>query len=213
MQEIVRYSVDGRLRRSLAAVIADACALVGWQWLDQSNQEKSWDYYAQGIAAAAETGSPALRSYVLAGQSVVLLDLNDPCAALQMSEHARESATGRVPRIMAAWLCAAYGESCAANKLSTQSLQAFDNAETLLSGADPADAPFLVFGHAHLARWRGSALKRLQDRRAVPTLTDALTALPTGFIRAETALRVDLAEAYTAEGQRDASHHHATKAD
>jgi hypothetical protein len=144
---------------------------------------------------------------------VVLLDLGDPRAALHMTEYARESATGRVPPILAAWLSAAFGEACAANKLSTESLRAFDNAESLLSGADPADAPFLVFGPAHLARWRGNALKRLRDRRAVATLTDALTALPTGFIRAETALRVDLAEAYAAEGERDAAHHHATKAD
>jgi hypothetical protein len=213
MQEIVRYSVDGRLRRSLAAVIADACALVGWQWLDQSRREKSWNYYAQGRTAAAETDSPSLRSYVLAGQSVVLLDLGDPGAALQMAEHARKSAAGGVPRILAAWLSAAYGESCAANNLRTESLQAFDSADTLLSGAEPTDAPFLVFGPVHLTRWRGNALGRLRDKRAVPVLTDALSALPDGFARAETALRVDLAEAYAAEGEREAAKHHATKAD
>jgi hypothetical protein len=130
-----------------------------------------------------------------------------------MAEHARESAKGRVPRIVAAWLSAAYGESCAASNLRAESLRAFDSADRFLTGAEAADAPFLVFGPAHLARWRGNALARLRDGRAVPTLTEALTALPPGFIRAEAALRVDLAEAYAAAGERDAAHYQATKAD
>lgn len=213
MQELTRYSVDASIRRALAAVIADACALVGWQWLDQNDPMKAWDYYSQGMTAATETGNPALQSYVLAGQSVVLLDLNESSAALRMTEHACNSAGGRLPRILAAWLSAAHGESCAANNLHAESLRSFDRAEQLLSGASSEEAPFLVFGQAHLARWRGNTLMRLRDRRAVDALTQTLSEVPSGFTRAETAVLVDLATALGIAGERDAAESRAARAD
>lgn len=213
MQELARYSTDAVTRRSLAAVIVDACALAGWQSLDLADPARAWDYYAHGLTAAAESDSVALRSYALAGQSVVLLDLGDAPTALAMTEHARESAKDRAPRIVAAWLAAAYGEACASNGLRDASLRAFDEAEELLSGAPAEDAPFLVFSRVHLMRWRGSALARLADCRAVGVLSDALAGLPAGFVRAETALHADLAEAYESDGEREAAEAHADRAE
>lgn len=213
MQGICRHSVDAPTRQSLAAVIADACALVGWQWLDLHNPSRAWDHYAQGVSAAAESDSSALRSYVLAGQSVVLLDLDEPVAALQMTEHACNTTKGHVPQILAAWLSAAHGESCAANGLHKESLRYFDHAESLLSSAIPEEAPFLVFGRGHLARWRGSALVRLRDRQAADVLMRALSVLPPKFTRAEAALRIDLSEALRRNGERDAADSQATRAE
>lgn len=213
MQELARYSVDALTRRSLVAIIADACALVGWQSLDQNDPTRAWDYYGQGLTAAAESESTALRSYVLAAQSVVLLDLNETSAALQMAEHARDSAEDRVPRVLAAWLSAAHGESCAANDRAADSARAFGRAEELLSGASAEEVPFLVFGQAHLTRWRGNALMRLRDRRAVDVLTRSLSELPSGFTRAHAAVLVDLAAALGNAGERDAAESHAARAD
>ena len=213
MQELSRYSVETSVRRALSAVIADACTLVGWQWLDQNDPMKAWDYYSQGMTAAAETSQPALRSYVLAGQSVVLLDLSEATAALQMAEHACHSPSGYLPPILAAWLSASYGESCAANNLHAESLRSFDRAEQLLSSGSAEEVPFLVFGQTHLMRWRGNALMRLRDRRAVDVLTQALSEVPSGFTRAETAVLVDLAAALGIAGERDAAEFHAALAD
>ena len=213
MEKLGRYSVDALTRGSLAVVIADACTLAGWQWLDRADPGRAWDYYARGLTAATESESTALRSYVTAGQSVVLLDLDDTAAALAMSEHARESARGRTPRILAAWLAAAHGEELAANRQHTESLRAFDDAEIMLSGAAAEEVPFLVFGDVHLTRWRGNALARLGDRRAVDTLARALDALPAGFNRAETALLADLADAHESAGDREAAQFHAIRAE
>jgi hypothetical protein len=213
MQKLCRYSVNARARQSLAALIVDSCALAGWQCLDRADPAHAWDYYSQGLTAAAESESTALRSYVAAAQSVVLLDLGDHPAALAMAEHARKSATGRMPLILAAWLAAAHGESYAANKQPSASLRAFDDAERLLCGALPEEAPFLVFGHIHLKRWRGSALTRLGHSGAIDVLTNALNALPPNFARAETALNTDLAYAYESAGEREAAESHAIRAE
>lgn len=213
MQQLCRYSIDGQTRRALAAIIADACTLIGWQWLDKGDPATAWDFYAQGYTAATEAESVVLRSYVLGGQSVVLLDLNETAAAVEMTRDALDSARGRVPRILTAWLTAAYGESCAANHSTTDALRAFDTAETVLSDAPTDEAPFLVFGSVHLTRWRGTSLTRLRDRAAIGELTGALAALPPGFTRAETSLRADLAYSYAAEGESEEARRQADRAD
>lgn len=213
MQQLFRYSIDGPTRRSLAAIIADACTLIGWQWLDKGDLATAWDFYAQGYTAATEADSVALRSYVLGGQSVVLLDLNETAAAVEMTRNALDSAEGGTPQILTAWLTAAYGEACAANQSAAESLHAFDSAEALLSDAPTEQAPYLVFGSVHLTRWRGNALTRLGDGGAVEELTRALVALPGGFARAETSLRADLAYSYAAGGEPEEARRQAKRAD
>jgi hypothetical protein len=59
----------------------------------------------------------------------------------------------------------------------------------------------------HLARGRGHALARFADPEAITAPTDALDRLDPTFVRAETALRVDLA----ANGDRDEAHTHAAR--
>lgn len=213
MQQLCRYSTDGSVRRSLSAIIADACTLIGWQWLDKGDPATAWDFYAQGYTAATEAESADLRSYVLGGQSVVLLDLNETAAAVEMTRNALDSAEGRTPQVLTAWLMAAHGEACAASQSAAESLRAFDTAEALLSDAPAGEAPFLVFGSVHLSRWRGNALTRLRDRAAVKELTRALEVLPRGFARAEAALSTDLAFAYAASGEPEDARHHADRAD
>lgn len=64
----------------------------------------------------------------------------------------------------------------------------------------------------HLARWRGYALARFGHPDAIAVLTDALARLDSSFVRAETALRVDLAVALTANGDRDEARDHTVHA-
>jgi tetratricopeptide (TPR) repeat protein len=213
MQRLARYSTDGVARRALAEVIADACALLGWQWLDKGDPVKAWDYYAEALTAAAEAESDALRSYVLAAQSVVLLDVGDTATAVHMTERARESSQRRLPMVLSAWLAAAHGEALAAHGLNASALRAFRDAESHLARAVTDEVPFLVFGDAHLMRWHGGALSRMKERAAGDVLGDALANLPRDYARAETGIRVDMALAFAAHGDREAAGHHADRAD
>lgn len=212
IRDLGRYAIDSSTKRALASVVADTCTLVGWQWIDRADLLKAWHYYAEAISAAGESESVALMSYTVAGQSVVLLEAGEVATAQDMTEHARSSAHGKVPHLLMAWLSAAHGEACAANGERAQTEQAFDEAERLLDRSIPEDVPFLVFGRVHLARWRGTALVRLGEPRAIEILNGALTDLDGSFTRAETAVRADLVEAYQAIGEPEAVEPHARKA-
>ena len=55
-------------------------------------------------------------------------------------------------------------------------------------------------------------LARLGAREAIDVLTDVLERLDPGFTRAETTLRIDLAQVFTATGEKDAAAAHAERA-
>jgi hypothetical protein len=123
-----------------------------------------------------------------------------------MSEHARGLGKSG-SALLRAWLAAAHGEALAAAGRRTDSLRAFDRAaEVLLADCTPdGDGPYVALDEGHLARWRGHALARIGDPRAVPVLVWALRVHNTDFTRAEAALRVDLVFAFLAAGHVDSA--------
>jgi hypothetical protein len=200
-------------RSSLAEVLVDASALAGWQSLDQGHISDSWDHYNTARTAAREARSCALEAYACAGQAVVLLDIGETRAAVELTDYARTIAKGRVPKLLYAWLTAGYGEACAANGERQACLRSFDIAlGSMAASPNDADTPYLVFDETHLARWRGNALARLGDREAIDVLSDVLRRLDSTFTRAETALRVDLVHVFTATGDEDEAAAHAERA-
>ncbi|MGB8201192.1 MAG: hypothetical protein WCF33_16115, partial [Pseudonocardiaceae bacterium] len=110
------------------------------------------------------------------------------------------------------WLAAAHGEALAAHGDRTASLHAFDRAAELLPSDATDDRPYVALDIVHLARWRGHALARFGHPDATAVLTNALNRLDPTFVRAETALRVDLATALAASGNRDEARTHADQA-
>ncbi len=112
------------------------------------------------------------------------------------------------PRTLRSWLAAAHGEALAAHGDHTASLRAFDHAAELLPDEPADDRPYVALDTVHLARWRGHALARFGHPDAITTLTNALNQLDPTFIRAQTALRVDLATAHAANGHKDEARTH-----
>jgi hypothetical protein len=74
------------------------------------------------------------------------------------------------------------------------------------------ERPYVALDQVHLARWRGHALARFGHLNAITVLTNALDHLDPTFVRAETALRVDLATALATNGDRDSARKHANHA-
>jgi hypothetical protein len=186
--------------------------LAGWQALDLGDVNTSWQHYEHSRSAAAQSHSIAHEAHAAAEQAFVLIDVEATRDAVDLLDNARRRAETAAPQVLRSWLAASHGETLAAHGEETASLRAFDRAAHLLPD-DPADErPYVALDPVHLARWRGHALARFGHPDAIAVLTDALDRLDPTFVRAETALRVDLATALAANDDRDEARTHADHA-
>jgi hypothetical protein len=186
--------------------------LAGWQALDLGDVIRAWQHYEHFRSAATQSDSIPHESHAAAEQAFVLIDAGATRDAVDLLDSARRRADTSAPQVLRAWLAAAYGEALAAHSDRTASLYAFDQAADLLP-SDPTDErPYGALDPVHLARWRGHALARFGHPDAITILTDALDRLDPSFVRAETALRVDLATALAAGDNQDEARTHADRA-
>ncbi|MCA1707530.1 MAG: hypothetical protein LC808_31375 [Actinobacteria bacterium] len=212
VERLITHSLAPGTREPLAALLSEMHTLAGWQALDLGDINGSWQHYEQSRSAAAQSDSIAHQSHAAAEQAFVLIDAGATRDAVDLLDSARRRADTTAPCVLRAWLAAAHGEALAAHADRAASLHAFDQAAQLLPD-DPIDErPYVALDAIHLARWRGHALARFSDPDATDVLTDALNRLDQSFVRAETALRVDLATALAAKGNRDEANTHAQHA-
>ena len=212
VQRLATYSLAPGTREPLAALLSEMHTLAGWQALDLGNLTQAWHHYEHSRATAAQSNSIPHESHAAAEQAFVLIDAAATGDAVDLLDGARHRADTTAPRILRAWLAAAHGEALAAHGNPTASLHAFDQAAELLP-SDPGDErPYVALDVVHLARWRGHALARFGHPDAITVLTTSLTRLDPTFVRAETALCVDLATAHAANGDRDEARTHADHA-
>jgi tetratricopeptide (TPR) repeat protein len=203
--ELLTFGPAGGHRSELATALVEASTLAGWQALDRNDHTQAWTHYERAKHAAREAGSTILLAHATAEQSFVLTALNENDHAAEQIAHTRDLA-GHGPPLLRAWLAAAHGEALAATGNRDGAIRAFDDAAAQLP-SDPVDEalPFVFLGGAHLDRWRGNALAQLGDPEAIDQLTRALAELPHAWVRARTALLVDLAYAHASTGERDAA--------
>jgi hypothetical protein len=205
IKRLLAYSISAKSRERLAAMLSELRCLVGWQALDRGNVNDSWQQYQYAKEAALESGVPSFDAHAAAGQAFVLIDIGETASAAELLMSTREAANRKCSRLMRAWIAAAHGEALAANSQRAESLRAFDAAAGLLPNETVnAEGPYVALDSVHLARWRGHALARVGDPEAVTVLTGAVDDLDSTFVRAEAGLRVDLATALAALGERDA---------
>lgn len=212
VERLTAHSLAPDAREPLAALLSEMYTLAGWQALDLGDITDSWQYYERSRSAAGQSGSVAYESHAAAEQAFVLIDAGATRDAIGLLRTARHRADATAPRILRAWLAAAHGEAFAAHGDRTASLHAFDQAAELLPDCPTDERPYVALDPVHLARWRGHALARFGDPEATAVLTDVLDRLDPSFVRAETALRVDLATAFAAIGEGDAARAHADHA-
>jgi tetratricopeptide (TPR) repeat protein len=216
IESVRTFSVSAMHRERLAAILTDARTLAGWTALDRGSQLQAWQYHEDAKVSAREADSPYLLAHATAQQAVILLDIGEPAAAVELLEHARYVAENRAPSLLRTWLAAAHGEGLAAAGRHDESLHAFDQAHALMP-SDPVDPqmPFLLLNDGHLSRWRGSALLRLGNQDAINSLEAAareLDSSPRSAIRGQLSMYVDLAFAYAAAGDTRGAVDYARKA-
>ncbi len=203
VERLMSYSLSPAVRNQLAGLLSELHTLAGWQALDVGSVSESWQHYEKAKSAAAESGITSFVMHSRAEQAFVLLDIGNSSDAVEVLAYARTRADGSSSRLFRAWLAAAHGEALAAMGMRSESLRAFDESDALLpENSTIVDGPYVVLDTIHLARWRGHALARFGDPSAADLLSDALGRLDPSFTRAATALRVDLAVALAAIGER-----------
>jgi tetratricopeptide (TPR) repeat protein len=212
VQRLAAHSLAPGTREPLAGLLSEMHTLAGWQALDLGDLPNSWQHYEHSRATAAQSDSIPHESHAAAEQAFVLIDAAATRDAVDLLDDARCRADTTAPRILRAWLAAAHGEAHAAHGDQTASLRAFDRASDLLPSAVTDERPYVALDTVHLARWRGHALARFGHPDAITILTNALNRLNPTFVRAETALRVDLATAHAANGDWDEAREHADQA-
>jgi tetratricopeptide (TPR) repeat protein len=205
LRQLLRHAVLDSSRQPIAAALADAGALAGWQALDVGSVSEAWNHFEMAREAARISGEPALLAHAKGEQAYALLDLDQPTQALQLVREARTEAASSVPPRMLSWLWAAEAETAAAAGHESACRHALDRAVAVLpkgSARDP-ELPYVSLDEHHLARWRGSTLARLGDRKAVDQLNEALLDMDPEYTRARGALHIDLAQALMAADARD----------
>lgn len=200
--ELLTYCVSTRIREPLAALLSEFYCLAGWQALDMGRLKESWQHYENAASAAAESRLPSFMALAQAGRVFVMTDIGKTGTAVDLAIDVLKVADQKCSTLLRAWLASASGEALAADGQGAQSLYAFDKASGFLRTAefDP-DEPYVALDQTHLARWRGYALAKYRASEAIDLLWEALRRFDSTFVRAETALRVDLATALAAQGE------------
>lgn len=198
MQEVLDRAASGQ-RAELAAALAAAAGLAGWQALDQGEKQRAWQLHETARTAARESGNAAVLAHVTAQSANVLLDAHQNHLALNLIQSARAELGTKAPRLLLSWLAAAEAEAAAATGDGTHAERQLAWAQARLDDDSAAELPFLMLDGVHLARWRGHCLARLGRREAIEHLTAALTNVGDS-VRAATGLYVDLAQTYHVAG-------------
>ncbi|HEX4101595.1 MAG TPA: helix-turn-helix transcriptional regulator [Pseudonocardiaceae bacterium] len=204
----LRFSLLPAQREALAAVLADASSLAGWQAIDMGNLPDAWDHYQRATSAAREAGDTCQLAYATGEQAYVLADLGHHHDALELVRAAHDQARTAVPSQIKVWLYAAEGEMAAATGDESACRHSLDQAaQEIEHGPSDDELPYLSLNTAHLARWRGNCLVAFGDPETADDLAQALDAMDASFTRAEAGLRCDLAAALHVRGERDEAHH------
>lgn len=205
------FTVLTKDRQQLARHVCDAATLAGWQCLDVGDTTRAWDFYEKARSAGFDAHDHGVFVHAVASRANVLHDCGEHHAALEVIDEA--TATAAVPPLLTAWLHACRGEAHAKIGDRDAALHSFDAADKALPAEHEDERlPFIFLAPVHLERWRGNGLATLGDPEAIPTLTRALDTLDPSFVRARTALHVDLAEVHHKIGDYDQSMRYAAQA-
>jgi tetratricopeptide (TPR) repeat protein len=203
VNDLLRYCTKPSRRAALAEVLADAAMLAGWEALDRGSLSLAWHHHEIAKAAAQEARSVPFLAYATGQQAFILIELGMFGEAVELLEHAQDLGKDKTADLLCTWLAAARGEGLAAYGSREAALRWFDKAAAILpADTNDPDLPFLMLNTGHITRWRGHALSRLDDPRAVCELESVLNGLNPTTARARAGTLVDLAFAYSASGDR-----------
>lgn len=202
LQELASYSLRPAIHREVLPLLADAAGIRGWQLLNAGQLVAADATFRLGEQAAHEGDDAAAYAFLRTEHAYVLADAGRVEDARLLVESTYEAASGKVPRVLEAWLHAATAEVKAAVGDPEGCRRSLDLARDALADADgDPSVPYVVLGEEHLERWRGSSLARLGDGGGIEQLERARQRLDPSFVRARSGVLTDLVTALLAAGE------------
>lgn len=211
ISDVLAYSVRPAARAPLAAVLADATSLAGWQAIDLGDLEQAWRHHERSKAAAREADDIPGLAHAMGQQAYVLVELGCLTDAAALLEAAQDVARRRVPAVLDAWLFAVEAEVRGVAGHELLARKALDRATAIVLERSDPELPYISLDSAHLARWRGNILAGLGDQEATADLFVARRSMDPTFIRAMGSLECDIARAMIAQRERTAALRHAAR--
>ncbi|MEV8589164.1 XRE family transcriptional regulator [Streptomyces sp. NPDC051180] len=217
MEEALTFAVLPGVRRPVATALAGASTLAAWQALDAGAVDRAWRRYELAKKAAQDAESPLYLAHAMGEQAYVLADAGRPKLAVELVQDAQRTQRERQSPRLRAWLAAAEAELCAAvgPEMESAAQAALERATQLLPDdgeVRDADMLSIFLNVGHLARWRGNVLAKLGDASAMAELYASLDSADESFVRANSGLFCDIAQAHLARGEFDDARSHLQKA-
>ncbi|MFD9241925.1 XRE family transcriptional regulator [Streptomyces sp. NPDC059556] len=213
MEEALTFAVLPGARRPIATALAGASTLAAWQALDAGAVDRAWRRYELAKRAAQDAESPLYLAHAMGEQAYVLADAGRPQLAVELVRDAQRTQPERQSPRLRAWLAAAEAELCAAAgpEMESAAHSALGRAMKFLPDdgeVRDADMLSIFLNTGHSARWRGNVLAKLGDASAMDELYVSLDSADESFVRANSGLYCDLAQAHLARGELDDARSH-----
>ena len=206
LSEAMTFAVLPSTRQPIARALAGAATLAAWQALDVGAADRAWRHYELAKRAARDAEDPLYVAHSMGEQAYVLLDAGKPELAAELVREARASNASQLSPRLLAWLYAAEAEMHAHAGRADDCRRSLDMAVAVLPAGTEARDPDMLsifLNENHLARWRGNALALIGQDDAVSQLRAALESMDPTFLRAQSGVRCDLAQAHAFRGEYD----------
>jgi tetratricopeptide (TPR) repeat protein len=206
---LLQGSLGLTMRRQLASVAGETAGLAGWLAWDLEDRRAAGAYFRAGIEAAQEAEDRPLGAYLVGSSCVQPAYRERPHARLRrLQGRTHGFTTADANPTTRAWLVTLEAEAHALAGNEAASLQALDQAETIIGRAGEEDAArrprAAFFTDAYLVGERGVALARLgQSADAQRVLEAALGSLDPEMVKTRPRLLSALATAHVREGNVD----------
>jgi transcriptional regulator with XRE-family HTH domain len=181
---LAAHAGNGRVRRELSAVEAEAAILMGqlvWDASQRRDHASARLYFDEAVQAARQVRDPAAEGLALLRKAMIALyGEDDPQAGLALAQQAAET-TAASSHVLTglAILHAAEAQAMLGDRAACE--RALANADTTFTRIDDMDSAFELYSATQLGRMAGSSYLALADTgRAVVLLEDTATALGDG---------------------------------
>jgi transcriptional regulator with XRE-family HTH domain/tetratricopeptide (TPR) repeat protein len=165
----LRHARNQTERSQISPLATDSGDLAAWLCFDLEQYDRAAQLYRQAAETAGYLGDVSRQAYLVGRMSRTLSECGKHDHALEFADKAAELAGTKAMPTVRSWLAVtrAYVHACLGDETACR--KDLELAATLLdrSAGQPREDYIDFYGPAHLHKWRGHALLKLGERKAI----------------------------------------------